>query len=83
VNQSGLEATLLVGATNDIAIGVPSVRLSCCKPELRANATDLERRGGKFKFSTCEKRIGAQIDSKASGVVYGENGEKWMILGGY
>jgi hypothetical protein len=70
VNQSGLEATLLVGATNDIAIGVPSVRLSCCKPELRANATDLERRGGKFKFSTCEKRIGAwnRLQGKRSGL---------------
>ena len=51
--------------------------------ELRANATDLERRGGKIKLSTCEKRLCARIDAKASGVVYGENGEKWMILDGY
>ncbi|CAI8877217.1 hypothetical protein EMIT0P253_350030 [Pseudomonas sp. IT-P253] len=49
---------------------------------MRANATDLERRGGKIKFSNCEKRIGARIDAKASGVVYGENGEKWKILEG-
>ena len=51
--------------------------------ELRANATDLERRGGKIKLSTCEKRLCARIDAQASGVVYGENGEKWMILDGY
>lgn len=51
--------------------------------ELRANATDLERRGGKIKLSTCEKRLCTRIDAKASGVVYGENGEKWMILDGY
>ena len=50
--------------------------------DLRANATDLERRGGKLKLSTCEKRLCARIDAKASEVVYGENGEKWMILDG-
>lgn len=31
----------------------------------------------------CEKRLCARIDAQASGVVYGENGEKWMILDGY
>ena len=51
--------------------------------ELRANITNLERRGGKIKLSTCEKRLCARIDAKASGVVCGENGEKWMILDGY
>lgn len=53
--------------------------------ELRANATDLERRGGKIKLSTCGGRLCARVDIKASerAVRYGENGEKWMILDGY
>jgi hypothetical protein len=35
----GLEATLLVGPVNDIAIGAPAVRLSCCKSELQNKNT--------------------------------------------
>lgn len=53
--------------------------------ELRTHATDLERRGGKIKLSTCSGRLCARVDIKASesAARYGENGEKWMILDGY
>ena len=43
----------------------------------------VRQRGEKIKLSTCEKRLRARPDAKASGVVYGENGEKWMILDGH
>jgi len=41
--------------------------------------------GGVESSNSALARSGSvpEIDSKASGVVYGENGEKWMILGGY
>lgn len=53
--------------------------------ELRATVADLERRGGKIKLSTCgdRGRLCARIDVKASGAVYGANGENLMILSGY
>ena len=58
--------------------------------ELRANADDLKRKGGKIKLSTCGSpgRMCAQVDEKqinAQGVVtgFGANGERWLILKGY
>ncbi|CAH0245504.1 hypothetical protein ACVK1X_006245 [Pseudomonas sp. PvR086] len=45
----------------------------------------LTLRGGAERSNSAIARSGSVpgIDSKASGVIYGENGEKWMILGGY
>ena len=53
--------------------------------ELRANATDLIRWGGKIMLRTCDGRLCARVDVKAieSKTRYGENGEKWMLLDGY
>lgn len=64
---------LLVPTPNEIA-------------NLRANAADLEARGGKVQLSVCgdSKRLCARIDPKAEkGDQYGQNGQRWMILHGY
>lgn len=54
--------------------------------DMRANAADLEARGGKVQLSVCgdSKRLCARIDPKAEkGDQYGQNGQRWMILHGY
>lgn len=54
--------------------------------DMRANAADLEARGGKVQLSRCgdSKRLCARIDPKAEkGDQYGQNGQRWMILHGY
>lgn len=79
-----LVCCLLLASTVGLAkMFVPSLQEIT---ELRATASELERRGGKIQLSTCgdDRRLCAKVSLKAksAGDVYGKNSE-WMILQGY